>query len=181
MSALQAHSRSLHPHTSTARKLLQMPGNFLRQILAGMDLRSRGALKRHAQKILEYLPEAMRPSTAAWVEERFAGASSLKDGHLYLDIALLVFHRARMQEQGDICCYAWGDSLKTGHLDMYNTRQRWLPLCRVGELARAFKWLCANQAIVDPSNDVSEEDMDARAVLRSEFSQLLFDNIHLRT
>ena len=173
VSALQAHKNSLHPHCSSARKLLDLPGNFLRQILAGMDLRSRGQLKQHAVRFLECLPEAMRPSTSAWVQDHFAGASSLKQGHLYLDIALLLFHRAHMQEQGEVFRYAWGDSSKKGHMDMYNTRQRWLPCNMAVQLARAFRWLIANPAVVDADEDgASEDDVS---------SQLLYDNMHLHT
>ena len=125
MAALQAHEQSFNPPCSAARKLISLPDNFLRQILAGMDLKSQGQLKKHALKFIQCLPEAMRPSTAVWVEEHFAGASCIKDGQLYLDIALLLHHRSRMQREGMVFMFALGDSSEKGHLDMYNSRYRW--------------------------------------------------------
>ena len=180
VATLQGHLNSLNPPPSAARKLKDLPDMFLRQILASMDLRSRGCLKRHGVKFIECLPEGMRPSMQAWVERNFAGSSSLKDGQLYLDIALLLFHRQQMQSQGQVYMYAWGDSSKKGHLDMYNTRHRWFPKSMSIELARAFRWLCANQAVwadeesANPQEDELEDE-------RCNCSQFLFDNIHLRT
>ena len=137
-------------------------------------------MKKHALKFIQCLPEAMRPSTAVWVEEHFAGASSIKDGQLYLDIALLLHHRSRMQREGTVFMFAWGDSSKRGHLDMYNTRYRWLPADQCIDVARAFRWLCLNPAVVGPEQaEQFEGDLEDLQARRCECPQKLFDSIRL--
>ena len=143
--AMQAHAASLRPQTRQTHHLIALPESFARQVLAGLDLRSRSSLKRHAAKFIECLPEGFRPSLHVGAEDRFASSTSLVSGQLYLDLAMLVFHRKRMSSIGQVFIFAWGDSTTKGHLDMYNTRHRWLPADRSVDLARAFRWLCSHQ------------------------------------
>ncbi|CAK9110214.1 Uncharacterized protein SCF082_LOCUS51195 [Durusdinium trenchii] len=174
--ALQGHSASLQPAQTRAHKLLSFPDKFIRQILAGMDLRSRARLKQHATKFVECLPDAVKPSLDAWVSQTFGGRSSLQNGHLFMDLALLLFHRSVLDSVGgQIYVFAWGDSSKKGQLDMYNTRHRWMAVDRSVELARGFRWLCNHQHSDD--SELPEEEQEERCRL----SQLLFDSVQLHT
>ena len=180
--AMQAHAASWRLQTRQTHHLIALPESFVRQVLAGLDLRSRSSLKRHAAKFIECLPEAFRPSLHVWAEDHFASSTSLVSGQLYLDLAMLVFHRKRMSSIGQVFIFAWGDSTTKGHLDMYNTRHRWLPADRSVDLARAFRWLCSHQLKQDnDENDLGLDHDPAIIQGRCVRSQLVFDNVHLHT
>ena len=174
--SIQAHAESLQPVHRDSRKLLDLPEKFIRQIIASLDLKSKVRLKEHAAKFVSCLPDATVPSAIAWVERTFASQTSISSGHVYLDMAMLLLHRLRV-EASSVFTYAWGDSSQKGGLDVYNTRHRWLLADSVVELARAFRWLCLHQSPANHEQEISEDE----ATERCRLSQLLFNGIHLHT
>ena len=170
-----------------ARKFASVASHdsFLRQILASLDLRNRGQLKSHALRFLQCLPAGVRPGAEAWVREHFASSTSPADGRVMLDIAMLLFQRAKLSRLGPVLRYIWGDSTSKGHKDIYNVRYRFLAAADAVELARSFKWLCMNQA--DKAKEAEAEDGDEMPAdvekhrQRAKLSQSLFDRIEMHT
>ena len=177
--ALSCHRDSLFPNPDHVKKFakLEMHSSFLRQVLAALDLSNRGKLKAHAKKFLQCIPEGLRPGSSAWVESTFMSASSLCIGRLMLDIAMLLFHRARLAAKGSCLRYVWGDSTSKDPWDIYNARYRSFRSEQAVPLARAWRWLCLHQPSVNQEETLGEDVQTQRALK----SQLLFDSIELRT
>lgn len=140
--ALTSHCRSMCPSQKSLQHAKALTESFIQQILAAMDLRNRGLLRRHAKRFLLCFPEAVRPSMQRWADKVFASRSKLNRGQLYLDIAMLVFQHRRLSKLGPLYRYAWGDASTKRPLEIYNLRYRFLPQCHAVSLARAWKWLC---------------------------------------
>ena len=176
---LSAHRDSLVPDSAHVRLFdkVTKESSFLRQILASLDLKNRGKLKQHARKFIECIPEGLRPGATAWVQSAFASSSKLCRGRLQLDIAMLLFQRARVQAKGSVLRYMWGDATTKRPWEIYNVRYRMCRSAEVISLARAFKWLCAHPAASEDSAALPEDVQAQRCV----YSQLLFDSFELHT
>eukprot|EP00438_Fugacium_kawagutii_P029725 Skav214780 [mRNA] locus=scaffold1820:422:5230:- [translate_table: standard] len=144
MAALSRHCFSLCPLQKSFLNARSLTESFVHQILAAMDLRNRGLLRRHAKRFLRFFPEAVRPSMQFWADKALKSRSSLNRGQLYLDIAMLLFHSERLLKLGPLYRYAWGDASSKGQLEVYNMRYRFLPQADAVALARAWKWLCSH-------------------------------------
>ena len=59
------------------------------------------------------LPEGIRPGAEAWVREAFASRIQLTRGRVMLDVAMILFQRARVAELGSLYRYPWGDATAT--------------------------------------------------------------------
>ena len=113
----------------------------------------------------------------AWVQSAFAGASKLCGGRLQLDIAMLLFQRARVRAKGSVLRYMWGDATTKRPWEIYNARYRMCKSAEAVSLAIAFKWLCVNPAASEDSAELPEDVQAQRCV----HSQLLFDSFELHT
>ena len=87
-------------------------------------------------KFLRGVPEELQDLLQGWLQTHGASPSQVVRGGLYLDLALLLEHRSRIQKLGPIFTYAWGDATSKGGREIYNTRHRFLRQDNAVELAR---------------------------------------------
>eukprot|EP00435_Cladocopium_sp_Y103_P062474 s1685_g24.t1 len=177
ISKLAAHKLSLCPPRQHLSRVRALPDTFIRQVLAGLNLRDRCKLRYHAKRFLLCFPEYLRPSMEAWIEDQFVSRSQLSRGHLYLDLSMLLLQRRRLEAMKPFLKYAWGDSTLKKQIDIYNVRYRFFPECDAVHLARAWRWLCLHL----PSFDDDEEMAEDISELRCLHSQKLFDTVEVHT
>ena len=178
ISQLEAHRNSLFPVPSSIKRMsLVASSSLLRQVLAALDLSNRGKLKAHAKKFLECLPEGLRVGASAWVGANFASPSGLCRGRLMLDIAMLLFQRARVEQKGEVLRYMWGDATSKSPWEIYNIRYRFFQKSKAVELAKAWKWLCQHPACCSEEDELPEDVQEQRCFQ----SQVLFDAIEIHT
>ena len=175
--ALESHVLFMMPSHQGARdqsnSRRRSAESLLAQVLAALDLRNQGHFKRHAMKFLRCVPEDLQEVLRNHFEKHGASRSQVNRGGIFLDLALLVEHRSRMERLGQVVRYAWGDATSKGGREIYNTRCRFVELSKVVELARGWKYLCLNPASADQDAEQAEQ--------RYTHSQALFDNVHLHT
>ena len=127
-------------------------------------------------KFLRGVPEELQDLLQGWLQTHGASPSQVVRGGLYLDLALLLEHRSRIQKLGPIFTYAWGDATSKGGREIYNTRHRFLRQDNAVELARNWKYLCLHP----PPEDEAPSDPNVMD-LRGPCSENLFKNIQLHT
>ena len=171
--ALESHVLFMMPSHQGARdqsnSRRRSAESLLAQGLAALDLRNQGHFKRHAMKFLRCVPEDLQEVLRNHFEKHGASRSQVNRGGIFLDLALLVEHRSRMERLGQVVRYAWGDATSKGGREIYNTRCRFVELSKVVELARGWKYLCLNPASADQDAEQAEQ--------RYTHSQALFDNV----
>ena len=177
ISMLAAHKLSLCPPRQHLSRIRALPETFIRQILAGLNLRDRSKLRCHAKKFLLCFPEYLRPSMDAWIEDQFVRRSQLSRGHLYLDLSMLLLQRRRLAAMKPFLKYAWGDSTVKKHIDIYNVRYRFFPESEAVHLARAWRWLCLHLPSFEDEEDMASDICDLRCL----HSQKLFDTVEVHT
>ena len=177
VSALSSHRDSLCPQFRRLRSLTVMSGTFIRQILAALDLQNRSQLRTHVKKFLLCFPEAVRPAMDLWAEKGIVSKSHLSRGQLFLDIAMLLFQRARLQNMGQFVQYAWGDSTTKKGSNIYIIRYRCIKVSLLVELSRAWRWLCLHLPPTGDQEPLSDDEMEERR----RCSQSLFDAVQLHT
>ena len=178
VSQLEAHKNSLCPFPASIKRMsLIASSSLLRQVLAALDLSNRSKLKAHAKKFIDCLPEGLQVATSAWVQAAFASPSGLCRGRLMLDIAMLLFQRARVEQKGDVLRYMWGDATSKAPWEIYNIRYRFFQKSEAVEFARAWKWLCLHPACLTEDEELPEDVQQQRCLE----SQVLLDSIEIHT
>ena len=113
-----------------------------------------------------------------WVDKGIVSKSQLSRGQLFLDIAMLLFQRCRLQSMKPFVQYAWGDSTTKRGLNIYIVRYRCIQVSALVPLSRAWRWLCLHlPPTKEKQQPLSDEDLDKRR----ELSQHLFDGVQLHT
>ena len=192
VSALRSHRQVLMPEIIEQHgfKFRHASSSMIHQVLASLDLRSRGMLRKVAKKCIQAcLPAALADVCLPWVEKLTVSPSSLQRGRFTLDLALLRMHQAFLSAMGGVLRFGWGDGTYKGRREWYNTRYRYLPREHVIQAARASKWLSKNPPRRFEDRDDSnhgfqpdeDEDFDELHNLRCKHSQFLFDHILLHT